>query len=304
MGCAALSRDDGLVPDFKVAGRSLPGPHPDSAAQVRRACQAHLGCEDRVLADLSAMADLNQVVQFCAAPDDGIADRGPVYGCVGPDLHVILDDDPAGLADFIKSAVPGRCEAKPVTADNRAILNDHAVSDPAAFAHDHVGVKHHFIPETNARIQNDMRIKGNPRADPAIVADDGIGADTRTRADFGTRRNRGGRMHAGFGTEGRVKISSAFAKARYGSSVLKLGMETGGMSSPRMIADARVVLMWLTYFRLETNVRSPGPASSIPVTRVISTSSPPDIRHPILSAIWDSFIATVHRPGLEYETLW
>src|SRR6266496_73816 len=57
-----------------------------------------------------------------------------------------------------------------------------------------------------------------------------------------------------------------------------------------MMADARVLCMRRMYFLLETNVRSPGPASSIPATRRISTSPSDFSSQPSFRAISDNFI--------------
>src|SRR5690348_14008231 len=64
-----------------------------------------------------------------------------------------------------------------------------------------------------------------------------------------------------------------------------------GKLSPTMTADARVVRAAAAYFGLETNVRSPGPACSIPLSPRISVSGDPFSRRTSrAAAIAESFM--------------
>ena len=64
-----------------------------------------------------------------------------------------------------------------------------------------------------------------------------------------------------------------------------------GKSSPTITAEAFVVRAAAAYFGLDTNVSSPGPARSIPLSPVISVSEEPfSSRAPSAEAITESFM--------------
>ena len=54
-----------------------------------------------------------------------------------------------------------------------------------------------------------------------------------------------------------------------------MAAEIAGKSSPTITAEALVVRAAAAYFGFETNVNSPGPACSIPLSPVISVSGRP-----------------------------
>src|SRR4029077_7457611 len=101
VGDAALSGGDGSVSDFYVAGDADLSGENDVVAYIGRSGQADLPAEQSVLAYAATMADLDQVVDFCAACDAGLAYAGSVDAGVGLDLDVALDCYVAGLDDFV-----------------------------------------------------------------------------------------------------------------------------------------------------------------------------------------------------------
>src|SRR5215510_8405633 len=103
---AGLRADQRAVADTHVVG------HPDLARQnhppsePRAARDPDLRHKDRVLTHLHVVPDLDEIVDFRAAADDGMAERRAVDGAVRADLHIVLDDDAAGLRDLaVPSAV-------------------------------------------------------------------------------------------------------------------------------------------------------------------------------------------------------
>src|SRR6185369_12436128 len=83
---------------------------------------------------------------------------------------------------------------------------------------------------------------------------------------------------------------TALANARYGSAVCSTASRGAAASSRSRTAEARVVASAGRYFELATNVRSPGPASSMPATRTMSISPSPSRRQASRSASSLSFI--------------
>ena len=87
--------------------------------------------DQAAFADLHIVADLDQVIQFGAAPDDSVVDTPPVDTGVGADLDLVLQNAAAHVGNpRVPLAVPEVAEA--ITADYRARLEHHAIADPAA----------------------------------------------------------------------------------------------------------------------------------------------------------------------------
>src|SRR5579863_5925282 len=70
-----------------------------------------------------------------------------------------------------------------------------------------------------------------------------------------------------------------------------MAVASAGKSSPTITADALVVRAAGAYLGLETNVNSPGPACSIPLSPVISVSGDPFSKRRVrAAAMADSFM--------------
>src|SRR5665213_1819810 len=63
----------------------------------RTAGNSHLRHQDTVATDTYVMADLDQVVDFCALADHGIANGATIDGSAGADFDIVLDDDACDL---------------------------------------------------------------------------------------------------------------------------------------------------------------------------------------------------------------
>src|SRR5690606_15527475 len=100
-----------------------------------------LGGQRGVAADLDIVRDLDQIVQFSAAADHGLAQGGAIDGGVGADLDVVLDHHHAQLRNFVIAAV-AKGKAKAVGADHSAAMDDDPIADAALFPHRHVGIEH------------------------------------------------------------------------------------------------------------------------------------------------------------------
>src|SRR6266699_5500585 len=74
-------------------------------ADMRRACKADLPAKNRVLTDFAGMAYENQIINFSAATDARLSDRGAVDARVRLDLHVILDHYGSMLQNLVPAPI-------------------------------------------------------------------------------------------------------------------------------------------------------------------------------------------------------
>src|SRR5215510_1382977 len=108
--------------------------------EFRAARDADLRGQQYALPDLDSVRDLHEVVDLRSRPDSRRADSGTVDGRIRADLHVVLDDDSAGLGNFVMRAIRPGGKAKTVAADDRAVLDHHAIGDGDALANRHARV--------------------------------------------------------------------------------------------------------------------------------------------------------------------
>ena len=143
------------------------------AAHLRGACDAGLCRRDGVLADLHVVADLDQVVQFHAPPDDRRIGFGAVDAGIGADLHVVFYHDVAQLGDLVEPACGIGHESESVGADHGARVQDAVAADKAAFVDLDPRIEDGAFSHTYARSEVYLRI------DLASVADLYVGLDYR-----------------------------------------------------------------------------------------------------------------------------
>ena len=146
------------------------------------------------------MSDLHQIVDLGALADDGIPGGAAVDGRIGADLHIVLNDDAAGLRDFLM-ALRGRQIAETVLADARARMDDDAIADQRMLDR-RTGADRAVAADAHAR--PDHRAGRDHRAG----ADLGIGADDGERIDRHIRFKACRRMHV------RVLAASFHAEQR------------------------------------------------------------------------------------------
>src|SRR5713226_2642013 len=103
-------------------------------ADDRAAGDAYACGDSGMVADLHVMRDLDQVIQFHAVADNGVAQRAPVDGGISPNLDIIADNNAPQLRHlYPRFAVVGI--AKTVAADHYAGMNDAAFTDGALIVH-------------------------------------------------------------------------------------------------------------------------------------------------------------------------
>ena len=123
------------------------------------------------------MAYLHEIVDLGASLDSGFANRRTIDGRVRADLHIVLDDNGAGLGNLLMRAVRPADEAVAVASDDGAVLNDDPIADDDALANRHVRVNDAVIADDGAVSDADVRI--NHRA----IADARAATDRRKRTD-------------------------------------------------------------------------------------------------------------------------
>src|SRR6185437_2043716 len=128
-------------------------------------------------ADTYVVADLDQVVDFGALADDGVADSATIDGCAGADFNIVLDDDTPDLRDLQMSSGTHQ-EAEAVLTDLAARMDGDAIADQRV-ADDASGADRTFAP------------------DPHVGADHGGGPDDGAAADLGARPNHRARFDRG-----------------------------------------------------------------------------------------------------------
>ncbi len=145
--------------------------------------EADLAAQQRVLANFAGVADLHEVVDFRAAADARLADRGAVDGGVRLNFDIVADDGGTGLADFVPAPVGFAGESEAVTADDDAILQQDAMADAAIFADTGVGVGEKIVADARAAINRNEAVQDSVIANGDIFIHEAVGADMRSRAD-------------------------------------------------------------------------------------------------------------------------
>ena len=94
---AGLGTDLGSAPDPQMPRHGGLAADADKILQHRRARNAHLGDNDATAAEHNIVADLHQIIEPRARTDNGILRRSPIDRGVGPNLHVVFQNDPSKL---------------------------------------------------------------------------------------------------------------------------------------------------------------------------------------------------------------
>src|SRR4030042_6893156 len=110
------------------------------APDRRTARHAGLGGNDRMLSHAAVMRNLNQIVKLGPFPDPRLAHGGPVYGHIGADFHVILNDHGAHLRDLVIHAL-FRHKTESVAPDHGPVVYDDPVPDNHLFAYADMGMQ-------------------------------------------------------------------------------------------------------------------------------------------------------------------
>src|ERR1039458_10754474 len=105
------------------------------------------------------MAHLHQAVDLGAALDARLAHRGAVHRGQALDLHIVFNHGHARLYDFEVRAVGALGEAVTVPSHHYAILQDHAVADPAELPYRRTRVSQKIVADFGAFIDHHVRMQ-------------------------------------------------------------------------------------------------------------------------------------------------
>src|SRR5258708_17651719 len=137
-----------------------------------------LGCDYALLPEPAVVPNVDQVVDLRSPPDARFVERAAVDGCVGADLHIVFDHQPAYLGKFL---VPSTLRVAHIS---EAIAPQHCTR-----MHDDT------IAQRCPRIYRNARINLAPVPNLHSPANDTTGADPRALADFRILRNHGMLLH-------------------------------------------------------------------------------------------------------------
>ena len=147
--------------------------------------QAHLGNEHAIRADLTPVSDGDQIAELRAGADPRGSQRGPVDGAVGPDLHVVFQDDLARLRDLHPLLAYGSV-SQSVLADDGTGVNGHAVPQLAAIVDGNAGIERHVVAQPGMRSDEHAGIEGH------VITDDHVVGYGRSGSDIGAFPEAGG----------------------------------------------------------------------------------------------------------------
>src|SRR5579875_656162 len=182
-----------IAPNLAVPADRNVGTDGDVSPEHRRAADAHAvaddrrsgqtaeGCERATLPDAAVMPDLDEIV-----------DLRPVLGAIDAriraDLDVVAHFDIADLRDLPKRAVDADV-TEAVASDDRARLQDDALSKDTAVEHHRAGMERRvfadngFGTDDGTRVQDAARADARSRTDDDERTDDDVGTDLGARVD-------------------------------------------------------------------------------------------------------------------------
>jgi len=193
---ARASAEKGAVTDVDmVRNAHLPGDH-HVVSGGARAGDADLADDHVVSAKAAVVANLNEVIDFCADADARGSECPAIDGRAGADLDVIADIDVAKLRHFGMSAV--------LQTIAEAVGSDHGI-----------GVHRYAVPNDRAIVEHDSRVEFDVFSQVTISADrhavmqataraeDTAGTDRRERPDPRVGSELSARMNRSSGVDSR-----------------------------------------------------------------------------------------------------
>src|SRR5580700_7698434 len=100
-----LSRKNRAIADLQVSSRSHLSRQDAAIAYLGGSRETYLAAEQGILTDFGSVADLHQVVDFCAAPDRGLADGRAVDRAMGLNFHVVRNHRDSRLPYLVPAPV-------------------------------------------------------------------------------------------------------------------------------------------------------------------------------------------------------
>lgn len=185
VGNSALRRQHGSIADVKVSRRGGLAGHDATIADDGGSREADLTAKKRILSHFTGMADLNEIIDFCAAANARFAYGSAINGAVGLDFDVIFDDRRAHLLHFAPAAVFLARKAEAVCPDDGAILQNDAIADLAIFADDGMTVREEIVSDARAAIDAYEAVQNGMAADDYVIIDKAERPNVGVRGNFG-----------------------------------------------------------------------------------------------------------------------
>src|SRR5205807_7507416 len=113
-----------------------------------------LRAQQSAFSNFGAVADLNEIIDFCATSDTRLADAGAIHACVRLHFNVVFENRWARLDDLVPLASVIFCESKTVGAHDGAVLQDDVVPQNAVLSHNRVSVREEIVSDASARIND------------------------------------------------------------------------------------------------------------------------------------------------------
>ena len=121
---------------------------------IRRAGQPGLRADQRVLADVRGVADLDQIVHLGSVADPRLAHRCPVDAGVGLHVHAVAQPHRPRLRNLLPVALLVLGESEAVRADDDAVFQRHVVAQNAVLPHHGVSMGKEMAARLDARIEH------------------------------------------------------------------------------------------------------------------------------------------------------
>ena len=184
--------DGGFIGNLDMPHRAHAAADDAITADFHAARNPRAGSNHRVFADLAVVRDLNQVVDFRAAPHAGVAHRAAVNRGIRADFHIVAQRYRARLRDF-EPVFAGERQPEAVRTDDAARMDFHAIAQRAAVVHGNVWMQKAACTQRAAVFHH--RVCQNA----AAFAQHRVFTDIHMRADFAACRHNGGRLNHGGG---------------------------------------------------------------------------------------------------------
>ena len=181
-----MRADADVIANFQVAGDAyLPG-HNHVIPQLRTARNAALGDDKTMLTNSNVVADLNQVVNFRAAPDHRWPESSTIDGHVRANLNVVTNNHAANLHHFQVHPIFGHI-TEPIRADDSSGVDPDAVPKLRARVQCHVGEKVDVLTQTAIRTNRVGGLQDRAGPDFHVLPDHTKRSDVRRGVDYGRR---------------------------------------------------------------------------------------------------------------------
>ncbi len=184
VGNASLGGGDYAIADFAVSGNSDLSSENHILADFSGTRESCLRAQQRVFADAGAMANLDQIIDFCSGRNIGFANAGTIHASVRLHFDVVAQDCRPGLHDLVPVAGIIFGEAKAVGANDHAVLQNDIVTNTAMFPHDSMSVGEEIVTDACPSIDHNMGEQNGIVADDGALINHNVGTEMGIRADL------------------------------------------------------------------------------------------------------------------------